>query len=34
MIDRDEAIADLADYFSGALTQEEAIAVIQLYFAA
>ena len=32
-IERDEAIAGLVDYFSGAITQEEAIAVIQLYFA-
>ena len=31
-IDRDEAIAALADYFSGVMTREEAIAVIQLYF--
>ena len=32
-IDRDEAIAALADYFSGVMTREEAIAVVQLYFA-
>ena len=32
-IERDEAIAALVDYFSGAITQKEAIAVIQLYFA-
>ena len=32
-IDRDEAIAALADYFSGVMTREEAIAVIQLFFA-
>ena len=32
-IDRDEAIAALADYFSGVMTREEAIAVLQLYFA-
>ena len=33
-IDRDEALAALADYFSGVMTREEAIAVIQLFFAA
>ena len=32
-IDRDEAIAALADYFSGVMTREEAIEVVQLYFA-
>ena len=32
-IDRDEAITALADYFSGVMTREEAIAVIQLFFA-
>ncbi len=32
-IDRDEAITALADYFSGGMTREEAIAVLQLYFA-
>ena len=32
-IDRDEAIAALADYFSGVMTREEAIAVIQIFFA-
>ena len=32
-IDRDETIAALADYFSGVMTREEAIAVLQLYFA-
>ena len=32
-IDRDEAIAALADYFSGVMTREEAIAVLQLFFA-
>ena len=32
-IDRDETIAALADYFSGVMTREEAIAVIQLFFA-
>ena len=32
-IDRDEAIAALAGYFSGVMTREEAIAVIQLFFA-
>ena len=31
--DRDEAIAVLADYFSGVMTQEESIEIIQLYFA-
>ena len=32
-VDRDEAIAALADYFSGVMTREEAIAVLQLFFA-
>ena len=32
-IDRDEAITALADYFSGAISKEEAIEIIQLYFA-
>ena len=32
-MNRDEAIAALADYFSGVITREEAIAVIQLFFA-
>ena len=32
-IDRDEAIAALADYFGGAISREQAIAVILLYFA-
>ncbi len=32
-IDRDEAIAALADYFGGAISQEQAIGVILLYFA-
>ena len=33
LIDRDEAIAALADYFSGAITQEEASEVFRRYFA-
>ena len=32
MIDRDEALAALADYFSGAISKEEALEIIQLYF--
>ena len=32
-IDRDEAIAALADYFSGVITQEEALEILQFYFA-
>ena len=32
-IDRDEAIAAVADYFSGAITQEEALEVVRRYFA-
>ena len=32
-IDRNEAIAVLADYFSGVITQEEAIEIVQIYFA-
>ena len=32
-IDRDEVLAAVADYFADRITQEEAIAVIQLYFA-
>ena len=32
-IDRDEALAAVADYFGGAVTQDEVIAVVQLYFA-
>ena len=32
-IDRDEAIAALADYFSGVMTREEALEVVRLYFA-
>ena len=32
-IDRDEALATVVDYFSGAITQEEAIEVVRLYFA-
>ena len=31
-IDRDEAIAAVADYFSGAISREETIAIINLYF--
>ena len=31
-IDRDEAIATVADYFRGAITQDEALAIINLYF--
>ena len=33
VIDRAEALAAVADYFSGAITQDEAVAVVQLYFA-
>ena len=32
-IDRDEALAAVADYFSGAISKEEAIEIVQLYFA-
>ena len=32
-IDRDEALAAVADYFSGAITQEEALEVVRRYFA-
>ena len=32
-IDQDEAVAALVDYFSGAITKEEAIEVLRLYFA-
>ncbi len=32
-IDRDEALAAVADYFGGAVTQEEALEVFRLYFA-
>ena len=32
-IDRDEAIAAVADYFADRITREEAIEVVQLYFA-
>ncbi len=32
-IDRDEALAAVVDYFSGGITQEEAIEVVRLYFA-
>ena len=32
-IDRDEVIAALADYFSGAITQEEALEIVRRYFA-
>ena len=32
-IDRDEAIAAVADYFSGVITREEALEVAKLYFA-
>ena len=33
-IDRDEAVAAIADYFSGVITREEALEVARLYFAA
>ena len=33
VIDRAEALAAVADYFTGAITQDEAVAVVQLYFA-
>ena len=33
VIDHAEALAAVADYFSGAITQDEAVAVVQLYFA-
>ena len=32
-IDRNEAIAAVADYFSGVISKEEAIEIVQLYFA-
>ena len=32
-MDRDEAIAAVADYFSGVITREEALEVVRLYFA-
>ena len=32
-IDRDEVLAAVADYFADRITKEEAVAVIQLYFA-
>ena len=32
-VDRDEILAAVADYFAGAITKEEAVAVIRLYFA-
>ena len=32
-VDRDEVLAAVADYFADRLTKEEAVAVIQLYFA-
>ena len=32
-IDRDEAIAAVADYFSGVITREETLEVVRLYFA-
>ena len=32
-IDRDEAIAAVADYFRGVISKDQAIAVIRLYFA-
>ena len=32
-IDQDEAVAALVDYFRGAITKEEAIEVLRLYFA-
>ena len=32
-IDRDEALATVVDYFSGVITQEEALEVVRLYFA-
>ena len=31
-IDRDEALATVVDYFSGAITQEEALEVVRRYF--
>ena len=33
VIDRDEAIAAVVDYFRGAISKEEALKIIQLYFA-
>ena len=32
VIDRDEAIAAVADYFADRITRDEAVAVVQLYF--
>ena len=32
VIDRDEAIAAVVDYFADRITKEEAIAVVQLYY--
>ena len=32
VIDRDEALMAVADYFAGRITKNEAVAVIQLYF--
>ena len=32
-IEKDEAIAAVVDYFSDHITKEEAVAVVQLYFA-
>ena len=33
VIDRDEALAAVVDYFAGRITKDEAVAVVQLYFA-